>query len=72
MAIHLFYLMFQYNKNPEKSFLPKFWMGPMSQWENLSKAGVAWFMIRWYLARNLLSFFCLIIALVSVYIKIIN
>lgn len=71
MASNLFYLMFQYYKNPYKEdWTPKFWMGPMEKWEEKTKAGLGWFLIRWMLARNLLSFFCLIIATVSIFISI--
>ena len=65
MAINLFYLMVQYHKAPDKEFSPKFWMGPFEKWEEKVNNGIGWFMIRWMLARNLLSFFCLIIALIS-------
>ena len=60
MATGLFYLMIQFALHPEKRFSPAWWMGPMGRWDYLKKAGVDWFMIRWYLARNLLTFFCLI------------
>jgi 1,4-dihydroxy-2-naphthoate octaprenyltransferase len=67
MAINLFYLMIQFYKNPHKEdFTPKFWMGPMEKWEQKVKFGIGWFMIRWMLARNLLSFFCIIIAIISI------
>jgi 1,4-dihydroxy-2-naphthoate octaprenyltransferase len=61
MAISQFYLMLQFIKYPQKTFKPRFWMGPMGDWEGIKRAGIDWFMIRWLLARNLLSFFCLII-----------
>jgi len=65
MAIALFYFMVEFVRHPEKKFTPRFWMGPMNNWEKLQAAGLDWFMIRWYLSRNLLSFFCLIIIIVS-------
>jgi hypothetical protein len=61
MACSLFSLMIEFVKNPEKKFSPRFWMGPMGDWERLEKAGIDWFMIRWFSARNLLTLFCLII-----------
>ena len=61
MAYSLFSLMIEFVKNPEKKFSPRFWMGPMGDWERLEKAGIDWFMIRWLSARNLLTLFCLII-----------
>lgn len=64
MAVSLFYLMVEYIRYPEKKFSPRFWMGPMANWERIRAADLDWFMIRWYLSRNLLSTFCLIIILV--------
>lgn len=65
MAAGLFYLMVQYIRYPKKTFQPAFWMGPMTDWQRVEGAGIGWFMIRWYLARNLLSFFCLIIIVIG-------
>ncbi len=65
MAINLFYLMIEFVKNPERKFTPRFWMGPMGNWGKYQEFNLDWFMIRWLSARNLLSFFCLIIILVS-------
>lgn len=65
MAVSLYHMMSQFIKDPQKSFSPKIWMGPMGNWENYKTIGIDWFMIRWLLARNLLSFFCLIIIVVS-------
>jgi 1,4-dihydroxy-2-naphthoate octaprenyltransferase len=64
MAGGLFYLMLEFIRHPEKKFLPRFWMGPMGNWQRIQAVGIDWFMIRWLLARNLLSFFCLIIVIV--------
>lgn len=65
MAVSLFYLMIQFVRDPQRLFSPRFWMGKMENWQGIKAAGIDWFMIRWYLSRNLLSFFCLIIILVS-------
>ncbi|MDR2119678.1 MAG: prenyltransferase [Tannerella sp.] len=64
MAAALFYLMVEFIRHPEKKFSPRVWMGPMGDWERIQASGLDWFMIRWLLARNLLSFFCLIIIVV--------
>jgi 1,4-dihydroxy-2-naphthoate octaprenyltransferase len=61
MAVSLFYMMVEYVRNPERQFSPRFWMGPLNGWKRIQQAGIGWFMIRWLSARNLLSFFCLII-----------
>lgn len=67
MAIGLFALLIRYTNNiKEEDLTPKFWMGPMENWERIQTAQIDWFMIRWMLSRNLLSFFCLIIVVVSV------
>jgi 1,4-dihydroxy-2-naphthoate octaprenyltransferase len=65
MAVSQFYLMQKFIKEPQKTYKPRFWMGPMGNWERIKSAGIDWFMIRWLLARNLLAFFCLIIMIVT-------
>ena len=65
MAITLYRLMTAFVRYPDKEYLPTVWMGPMPNWAGVQKTGIAWFMIRWYLARNLLIFFCLILIAVN-------
>jgi 1,4-dihydroxy-2-naphthoate octaprenyltransferase len=67
MAASLFYLMIEFVRHPEKKFSPRIWMGPMTEWKQIQSLNLEWFMIRWLLARNLLSFFCLIIILVCLF-----
>ena len=43
---------------------PHWWMGPMGDWEGYKKAGMDWFLYRWLLARNICTFFCLILMIV--------
>ena len=38
---------------------PKWYLGQMMNWKGICDAGLDWFMIRWFTARNLLSGFCL-------------
>lgn len=45
---------------------PRWWMGPMGDWDQYVKAGVDWFLIRWLLARNVCTFFCLILMIVHI------
>jgi 1,4-dihydroxy-2-naphthoate octaprenyltransferase len=59
MSVALFKLMIQYVKNPSQAVERRFWMGPMSRWQMVTANGIEWFMVRWYLARNLLWFFCI-------------
>jgi 1,4-dihydroxy-2-naphthoate octaprenyltransferase len=61
MAITLFKMMIDFVKMPDKAFTPKFWLGPFNNWDNIVKYKLDWFMIRWLTARNLVSFFCLIV-----------
>jgi 1,4-dihydroxy-2-naphthoate octaprenyltransferase len=65
MAVNLFYLMVAFVRCPDKQFSPRFWMGPMGDWERIETHHIDWFMIRWLSARNLLSFFCLILIVVG-------
>lgn len=41
------------------------WMGPMGDFGKYKAAGIDWFMIRWLTARNIVTFFCLIIIVTS-------
>jgi len=61
-AAMLFRLMRQYTRDPRKPVRRRFWMGPMSGWDRVLANGIDWFMLRWFLARNLLVFFCLSIS----------
>ena len=49
----------------ETELEPKKWMGPMGDFERFRKAGLAWFMIRWLTARNIVTFFCMILIVVN-------
>lgn len=44
---------------------PRPWMGPMSNFPRFVEAGVDWFMIRWLVARNIVTFFCLLLIVAS-------
>lgn len=45
---------------------PRWWMGPMGDWDNYVKAGIDWFLFRWLMARNIDTFFCLIVIVVYI------
>lgn len=47
---------------------PRWWMGPMGDWDSYVKGGMDWFLIRWLLARNIVTFFCLIVIIVSIFV----
>lgn len=44
---------------------PKKWMGNMGEWEKYKQAGIAWFLLRWLNARNIVTRFCLILIIVN-------
>ena len=60
-AIMLHYLLVRFVKEPKREFSPTWWLQPMELWKDIKEAGIDWFMIRWYLSRNLLIFFCFLI-----------
>lgn len=47
------------------------WMGPMGDFERYRQAGIDWFMLRWLVARNIVTFFCLLVIIVSIILSII-
>ena len=53
---------------------PPLWLGPMQndKWEGIRKAGIDWFLMRWFCARNTLSLFCLSIIAVAVILRILS
>jgi 1,4-dihydroxy-2-naphthoate octaprenyltransferase len=65
MSITLFKMMVAFVKASEKQFTPKFWLGPFNQWKKIVEYKIDWFMVRWLTARNLISFFCLIIIILQ-------
>jgi 1,4-dihydroxy-2-naphthoate octaprenyltransferase len=70
MAIYLFIMMEEFTKKSDRQFTPQWYLGPMGDWKRISAGGIEWFMVRWYTARNLLSAFCLIIILVSIFTRL--
>ncbi|MCF0211287.1 MAG: prenyltransferase [Bacteroidales bacterium] len=70
MAIYLFRLMVIYclevqRSQPPRTFEPRWWMGSMQMWDKIKEAGIDWFMIRWYLSRNLITFFVIILSITA-------
>lgn len=51
---------------------PRWWLGPMGDWEGYKQAGMDWFLFRWLLARNICTFFCLILMVVHIVLRIIG
>lgn len=55
-------------RNPRQSFPRLWWFGPMGNWHGICERKLDWFMVRWYLARNLSVAFalcCLLAAYIS-------
>jgi len=65
IAIALFSSMIAFVRDPKARPVRKAWMGPMARWEKIVAGGIDWFMLRWYMSRNLLTVFCLIIIIAS-------
>lgn len=55
-------------RNPRQEFPRLFWFGPMANWQAICRRKLDWFMVRWYLARNLAVFFG-ICSLASAYLS---
>lgn len=70
MAIYLVYSLQSFILDKKISYRPKFWMGPMTRWKGICEAGIDWFMIRWLVARNLVTFFCLILIVCNLVVAI--
>jgi hypothetical protein len=65
MAVGFLRLLNGYLRDPDAPSVPRAWMGPMGNWEQVRKAGIDWFAIRWLLSRNLLVAFVLLLALAN-------
>lgn len=68
IAVELFKSIKDYIYIKDVKFIPRLWMGPMEDWENIKKTHMEFFMYRFYLARNLCFLFC-IIAGIACYLK---
>ena len=65
LAVGLFHLMYLYTIDPRQPIHRRFWMGPMNAWERIVSQNIEWFMIRWFVSRNLLVAFCMAVFLAS-------
>ena len=66
MSLFLIISTWRFIKGIPQDDRPRWWMGPMGKWDDYVKAGIDWFLIRWLLARNIVTFFCLISIAVSI------
>ena len=69
MAVYLFASLRRFVGKRDEAFATRWWMGPMGDWEGYKRIGIEWFMIRWLVARNLISFFCLLIILFNLILR---
>lgn len=60
-SIYLFYLLYEFSYHPERQFGKKWWLGPMENWDSVEENNMQWFALRWYLSRNILQLFCIML-----------
>lgn len=63
LAIKLYQLMKLHIENSEMIPEKKFWMEPMENWAEVKENGAERFMIRFYMARNIVTFFSLLMSI---------
>lgn len=69
MAIYFFKSIRAFvNEDKTSSLEPKWFLGKMERWDKIKAANIDWFMFRWYLARNLVTFFSLILIAVNLFL----
>jgi len=66
MSVFLVISTYRFVNGIEQDDKPRWWMGPMGDWDSYVKVGMDWFLIRWLLARNIDTFFCLIAIVVFI------
>jgi hypothetical protein len=58
--------MIRFLNNETAEERPERWLGRMENWQQIKDAKLDWFMVRWYASRNLISGFCIIIAVINI------
>ena len=66
MSIFLIYSTRLFTYGLPRNDTPRWWMGPMGEWEKYKQAGIDWFLFRWLLARNICTFFCLVLIITHI------
>lgn len=66
MSIYLIISLSKFVHGKPTNDNPRWWMGPMTEFQIFKDAGMDWFLIRWLLARNVVMYFCLIIILIII------
>ena len=72
MGIYLIYSLAAHLNDKTIPFEPRWWMGPMGNFELYRRHNMDWFLIRWLVARNLVTFFCLVLAVVNVVLVLVH
>ena len=72
MGIYLIYSLAAHLNDKTIPFEPRWWMGPMGNFELYRRHNMDWFLIRWLVARNLVTFFCLVLAVVNVALVLVH
>ena len=72
MGIYLIYSLAAHLDDKTIPFEPRWWMGPMGNFELYRRHNMDWFLIRWLVARNLVTFFCLVLAVVNVVLVLVH
>lgn len=65
-AVSLYKLLNLHIKNPSVVVEPKFWMGPMENWEKIKENKLEAFMVKFLLARNVMLIFSFFVCLAKV------
>lgn len=66
LSIQLVYSTYCFLYNKPIALQPQWWMGPMGDWKKYQEADMDWFLFRWLVARNLVTFFCLILIVIYI------
>ena len=64
LSVKLLISLNDYNNVKDLKFIPKWYLGPMENWDIIQKENLEYFMYRFYIARNIGFIFCMILAIV--------
>lgn len=70
MAVTLWRSICRFTAGRHDALRLRWWYGPMGRFDAYRAAGIDWFMYRWLMARNLISFFALLLLLANVILQI--
>lgn len=57
-----------YMEHPQKEVRWKAWYGPVTNWDRRQELGVDWFLVRWLLARNIVTYFS-VVSMIAVWLS---